>query len=945
MAGGSLGTVYGTIRMEVASALAAFAAVNRANAAAVGALRSSSAAVVAASRGFTTAGLVMAAGIGYAVNAAADFEKKLDFFGAVSNSTQEEMDAVRKKALELGQDTRYSAQQIADSFVELGKAGVSAKDIVDGVADAVVALGAAGDIKLDKAAQIITSAIQTFELGAGDSMHVADLLAGAANASIVDIDDLGVSLKYVGGVAHSISVPIEDVIDTLGILGKAGIRGSTAGTSLRQILVSLSGTSKKAQNTLRDLGIITDEGGNKFFTAEGKAKSLAEIFQILQDHTAGLTEEQRLSAFKIIFNNRALAAANILANGGADAFARMNAEVTKVKAADVAAKRLDNLNGDLLKLRGSLETLFIQAGGPFQETLRTWVQGLTNLVQAFNNLDPSTQKTIFQIILWTGTALLAIGVVLKLVAGVLRLWALFLKLGPAITFLAKVVVILSRGLWQLGVVLLTTPIGWIILLIAALVIAFILLWNKCEGFREFWKDLGKTLVEVGKAILDWFKGLPKFFSDLWDDIVNFFQAGYNKTKDIWNKFTGLLGTGWDATIAALKASGKALADFFIELPGHILDGLQAAGEAILQFLKDLPYNIGFAIGFILGSLIRFGAEAATWAWNAGVEITKNLLTFFIELPGNLWDIFVKVTTSLIKWGAEASTWAWDVGLKITETLLDFFVDLPGNIWDLLVDITKKLGDWELEAVQKAKDIGESVFNGVVDWIKKLPEEVWNALKTAGSTLASSILSFGLWAAQIGMSVFNAVKDWLGKLPGLAWEAIKNTIQAFKDMVQAAWNAAKDFAEGLWDGFKKGLGINSPSLIEKQMFQIREVMETETASIKRNVRTLQGLGRGVAGMNPVISRDNVDALNLSAQAMAEQLAALKSTQAALSSARIGASIGFDDDEAITSAVRGRGPDDPGAAMTVVMNVFNPQAEPASSTAARKLRTLSDMGAFK
>lgn len=947
MAGGSLGTVYGTVRMDVSAALASYALLARAGQTATASMLTGSAAVAATGKTFIASGLAIAAGVGYAINAAADFEKKLDFFGAVSNSTAEQMEAVRAKALELGEDTAYSASQIADAFIDLGKAGIGAEDIINGMAEAVVALGAAADIPLSRAADIMTAAIQTFELGGGDAMHVADLLAGAANASIIDVEDLGVSLKYVGGVANAISIPIEDVVDAISLLGKAGIKGSTAGTSLRQILVSLSGTSKKASNKLKELGIITEDGKNKFFDAEGKAKPLADIFQILGDATKNLSEEQRLSAFKIIFNNRALAAAAILSREGAAGFAEMNDEISKTTAADVAAKRLDNLAGDVKKLKGALQTMFIQAGGPFQEFLRGIVQYLTTLVKAFNDLDPSTQALIFKILAVVGSFLIFVGVTLRIIGLIFRFGAMLGRAWPLVVLLSKVVVILTRGLWALGVALLTTPIGWLILGIIALIAIFAILWNKSETFRDFWKDLGRTLVDVGKEIIDWFKGLPKFFTDLWKDITGAFTTGVDGIKKAWSVFTGILTDGWNATIEGLLTGGKAVKDFFVDLPGNILEGLKTAFQAILDFLKDLPYNIGFAIGFVLGTIIRWGAELATLMFNIGLDVTEAVLNFFIDLPGNIWDALVWAYENVVKWGTDTKDFMVDVGPKIFHAIVDWFKELPGNIWQFLKDAGEKIV-WETAVfIANATELGENAVGAILKFFKDLPQNIWDFLMAAGKSILGFILSFAIWGATLGKSAFDAIVNGVKALPEKIWDILQEVIQQFKNVISAAFDAAKDFAKGLWDGFKKGLGINSPSYIEKAMFQMNDTFAAEMKTMRSNVRGIQRLGKTVDSLNPALTLSTAtsEQFRSGLNAMQSQLAQVQAMNASIQANRAAANIGFDGASADNLTTFGRGPDDPGSAMVVNMNVFNPLAEPASSTAARKLRTLSEMGALK
>src|SRR3954467_6596824 len=115
---GSLGTISGQVRLDVAQAIAAFAAVRSSSAATSGAMTAAGSRMQAFGKVSMVAGLGLVGAFGVAVKAAAAFEKKMDYFGAVNNATAKEMEAVRQKALELGRTSQYSAGQIADAFVE-----------------------------------------------------------------------------------------------------------------------------------------------------------------------------------------------------------------------------------------------------------------------------------------------------------------------------------------------------------------------------------------------------------------------------------------------------------------------------------------------------------------------------------------------------------------------------------------------------------------------------------------------------------------------------------------------------------------------------------------------------------------------------------------------------------------------------------------------------------
>src|SRR5690606_16652413 len=138
------------------------------------------------------------------------------------------------------------------------------------------------------------------------------------------------------------------------------------------VLLGLNGSTDKARRALEELGIITEDGGNKFFTAEGKAKSLAEIFQILQDATAGYSDQQRTATLQQIFAVRSLPSLIALMKAGSAGFEEFAAAIDSTTAAEVAAQRLDNLAGDVEKFKGAVDSLNITFGNNFQGAARVF---------------------------------------------------------------------------------------------------------------------------------------------------------------------------------------------------------------------------------------------------------------------------------------------------------------------------------------------------------------------------------------------------------------------------------------------------------------------------------------------------------------------------------------------------------------------------------------------
>lgn len=333
-----------------------------------------------AAAGIAVLGGGMVAGIGAAVKSAADFERTMSGVRAVSGATGEEMQQLSGLALQLGKDTSFTASEAAAGLEELVKGGVKIPDIMSGAAQATLNLAAAGGVDLPAAAQIASNALNTFSLKGTDMARVSDLIAGAANASAIDVNDFRLSLAASGAVAATIGMSFDDTAVAIAALGNAGVRGSDAGTSLKTMLLNLQPVTEKQIGLFKDLGLVTADGSNRFFDAEGKLKSFADVSQVLQDALSGQTDQQKLANLEILFGSDAIRAAAVFTKLGAGGFNELAGSMGKVTAEAVAATRLDNLAGDIEQLGGSAEAAAIKLGQNFQGAARGAVQGLTQFI-------------------------------------------------------------------------------------------------------------------------------------------------------------------------------------------------------------------------------------------------------------------------------------------------------------------------------------------------------------------------------------------------------------------------------------------------------------------------------------------------------------------------------------------------------------------------------------
>lgn len=938
-----LGTVSGKFTMDITQAVAAYASVRAANSATTTALTKSAVAFNTIGNAMLGMGLGIAAGLLAAADEAGKFNQTMDYFQSISGATVSQMDAIKNKAIELDQTTMFSTTDIANMFVQLAKSGESTQTILGGVADACVDLAQAAQVPLADATQAVVVTMSAFNIQASQAAEVANILTGAANNSVLSLGDLSSSLKYVGGAANELGVSLPDTVSALDLLAKAGISGSMGGTELRQIMVSLSAPTAAATKEMKSLGLITKSNSNLFFDQEGNLKDLGSVFQLLQGKLAGMTAEQQAAALKTLFNNRAISAAAILTNQGAAGFANMNAEIAKTSAASTAAAQMDNLAGDTKKLTSSIKTLAIEAGQPLQNFLRQTVQGLTQVVHWFGEQSVATQNTIIYVLAYSAATLIMLGSLAKLIAFILETIATFRKMGEAFVFLGRV----AAALWDVLEGLFTAflaadPIVWVIAAVVALGVAFYVLFTKCTAFRNAMDDVGRAFKTGFEATVNWFKTLPTFFEHVWADIKQWFSDGVQWIVKTWNSIISFFQRLPGDVGHALSSFGSMLLSFFESIPGMVERGLTTAGNAVVTFFSNLPYYIGYAIGLVLGTLVRFDIAAALWAYHIGTDVVGAVINFFEKLPGrvigfldrmmNDWNNFWEAM-----WGDTEK-----FGAEVVNGVVNFFEKLPGEVIGFFDQV---MNDWNTfwENMWGATErFGTQVYNGIIGFFERLPGDIGTFFTTIkndfGQWITDAVSAAGRW----GLGVINAVINEVKALPGQVEGIFNNCISAIEGVISSAFNAAKNFASGLWNGFKKGLGINSPSFIEKSMTQIGVTMDTETKKISGYVKQIQGLGSQLQNYNPATTAAAYTSGQIGAlgNSMVGQLSQLQAIQKAIGNNSTGYNLTQSANSGAGSSSIGTG----APTKVLEVNVYNPVAESSSTSATQQLRTLASMGAF-
>lgn len=344
----------------------------------------------------TTAITLPIAGVATAaVKTAADFEAAMSEVSAISGATSADMEILTNKAKEMGATTAFSASESAEAMKYMAMAGWKTADMVDGIAGIMNLAAAAGE-DLGTTSDIVTDGLTAFGMAAKESGRFADVMAAASTNANTNVTLMGESFKYCAATAGAMGYSIEDISVAIGIMANAGIKGSTAGTTLKNVIANMAKPTDAQAAAMEKLGIsLTDNSGNM--------KSFAEVMTNLRASFAGLSETEKAAYATTLAGKESMSGLLTIVNASAADFDKLTAAINGASgtAEEMAATMLDNLNGQLTLLKSAIEGIAITIGDkllPYIKTAVSWVQTAADYI---NNLSDAQVNNIMK---WAGIA-------------------------------------------------------------------------------------------------------------------------------------------------------------------------------------------------------------------------------------------------------------------------------------------------------------------------------------------------------------------------------------------------------------------------------------------------------------------------------------------------------------------------------------------------------------
>lgn len=367
----------------------------------------------------------------------------------------------------------------------LAKNGLSARDILNGAANAALNLASAAGSDLSPAAAAITDTLQQFKMTTKDLPVIVNQITGAVNQSKLDFVDFQGAAAQAGGVAANVGVQFKDFTATLAGISPLFASGSDAGTSFKTFLTSLGDPSTKAAEEIKRLGL-------SFYDATGKLRPMSNIAEQLRQKIGGLSDQAKTQSLSTIFGADGIRTALGLMALGSKGLDDIKAKIAETDAAAQSAQRLKGFNGQIEQLKGSIETLAISIG---QSGILEAVTGLVtvagNFIDKLTELSPATLKVatiIAGVTAAIGPFLIALGAIVNAVGTLLPV---LIRLGAFFgTTLIPIIASVGRALIGLAVA------GGPLTLLAAAATAVFLVWQN-------WDKIGPIVARMYTAVKTW----------------------------------------------------------------------------------------------------------------------------------------------------------------------------------------------------------------------------------------------------------------------------------------------------------------------------------------------------------------------------------------------------------------------------------------------------------
>lgn len=807
----------------------------------------------------TTVGGLVSAGVQKAADAVIEFGKEsietgMTFDSAMSQVaatmgvTTADIQDLTNTAKEMGATTSFSATEAAEALNYMALAGYDSETSMSMLPN-VLNLAAAGAMDLGAASDMVTDTQTALGLSIEQTNTLVDQMAKTASSSNTSVSQLGDAILTVGGTAKNLSGGMTEMNTVLGVLADNGIKGSEAGTHLRNMILSLTAPTDVAAQELERLGIsATDSAGNM--------RPLEDVMQDFNVAFEDMTAEEKTQALNKIFNKTDLASVNALLDTSVDRWEELGNEIMHASVSvDEANAAVENSGVAWEKYadsawmaNGGIEGLANEMIYNIQE-VGTSAEELEEYLQFEYDLDAEDAKMAVEALQGSfenaqGAAQAMADTQLDNLAGDVTLFQSALEgvqielANGATPSLRDLVSTGSEGLSQMAAQLQSgdlvggfETLGTTVANVASVFLenlpTFIdaglkMLGGFIKGFAEGLPTMIPSLVAAIIDIVDAIIANIPLFIDAAIQLINGLVQGILQSLPVLvEKLPEVITT----IINALVESIPILIDGAVQLVMGVVEALPTIIQSIIEALPMiieaivtglLEYYMALVDGFIqlftavvenlpliIETMITMAPmiieSLVTAFMENGPKIIEAFVKIFTELPAKIWEFLSMVIENVGKWAVEMGGKALEAGGQFLENVVKFISELPGKIAEFCANIINNIINWVKDMNENSIKASRQFLENVVKFFSELPGKIADFCSDIINGIVNWVSDMIENAQKVGSDFFNAINQWFGDVINFFMELPGKIINAIGDAGRMLLDVGRNIIQGLIDG--------------------------------------------------------------------------------------------------------------------------------------------------
>ena len=612
------------------------------------------------------------AGLGTAsVAASITFEDSMAKVSTIADETEVSYDSMKKSIIDLSNQTGISANDIADNVYNAISAGQSTGDAVSFVTNSTK-LAKAGFAEAGQSLDVLTTIMNAYGLEADRVGMVSDTLVQIQNKGKTTVAELSATMGKIIPTANSMGVSLDQLGAGYALMTSKGIATAETTTYMNSLLNELGKSGTKASEALK-------KGTGKTFqelTVGGYP--LGDVLVMLEKEA----KKSGVSLADMFGSAEAGKAALVLATDSGEAFNSLLEDMeNSLGATDAAFEKVNNTTGNKLKQSlNEVKNSAINMGDTLAPITSMVAEGFSKITGMLSSLSSEQLKTIAVI----GAGVVALNLVLGAVS----------KVTNSISSVVKGIESIKtafNSLKKIGLAVkafaLANPATIIIAGIVALIATIVLLWNKCEWFRELCYSLFEGLKQAWNATV-------QFFKSCWDWFVGLWNAAVEGVKNIWQGICDFFKLIWQGVCAyfefvwnVLKTAFEVVVNVIMAIWQGICNAIQFAWQVIVDFIKlvwEGWKNIFQSVGNIIQGIWQGLCNTIKSIWEGIVNTIKSLWNGFksiFESVGNsirsVWNGLTSMISSVWNGVVNGVKSAWNGIISPFQSV----VNSIKNIWD------------------------------------------------------------------------------------------------------------------------------------------------------------------------------------------------------------------------------------------------------------------------